>query len=133
MKLLAAVIIATSTMLTLSMAESTASYSTETSVTLHRDKNRYEVTGRVSRLIEQDGRLTEEVIAQPKVLSSPGSPASFYVGPARSDTNYPSEENVTVDVSWPKNGQGGFAICTITVKRGDKVVSKSKTQMQVGD
>jgi len=88
--------------------------------------------GRVCRLLENDGKLREEVVARPKVLSSPGSPGSFYVGLGRTDSNYPNEENVTMDVSWPKEGESGFAICTITVKRGDKIVSKSKTQVQVG-
>jgi hypothetical protein len=133
MKSLIALIAATTFIFTLPLAVTAASYSTEATVTLHKDKNQYEVAGRVCRLIEQEGMLTEEVIARPKVLSSPGSPASFYVGLGHSDRNYPNEENVTMDVSWPKKGERGFAICTITIKRGDKIVSKSKTQVQVGD
>jgi hypothetical protein len=48
-----------------------------------------------------------------------------------SNPNYQNEDNVSVDVSWPVAGEGGFALCTVTVKRGDKVVSKSRMKVQV--
>ena len=43
------------------------------------------------------------------------------------------KEDITVDVSWPEPGQTGFAICNIVVKRGDKVVSKSRLKVQVAE
>jgi hypothetical protein len=50
-----------------------------------------------------------------------------------SHSNYQKEENVTVDVFCPKSGDSGFASCTVTVKWGDKVVSKSKLKVTVED
>jgi len=132
MKNLIRLIVTTSFIFTIALSVTAASYSTEAIITLNKDKTQYEVAGRVSKLVEQNGKFTEEVIASPKVLSAPGSPGSFYVGLGRSHPNYPNKDNVTMDVSWPKDGETGFAICTITVKRGDRIVSKSKMQVNVG-
>jgi len=84
-------------------------------------------------LIERDGKLVEELMTQPKIQSAPGVPASTYVGLGPSHANYANEENVTVEASWPEAGKSGFAVCSITVKLGDKVVSKSKLQIKVDD
>lgn len=110
-----------------------ASYSTETTMTRQKDKNTYTVNVCVSRLVEKDGKLTEQLIAHPKIISSPGGPASMYQGLQPLNPDYQTEENVSVDVSWPQIGKSGFAICTITVKLGNKVVSKSKTQVAVDE
>lgn len=105
------------------------SYSTEATMTRQKDKGTYTVSIRVCRLVEQDGKITEQLIAQPKVISGPGVPASMYSGLQPSNSNYQKEENVSVDVSWPKVGESDFATCTVTVKLGDNVVSKSRFQV----
>jgi hypothetical protein len=110
-----------------------ASYSTEATMTRQKDKNTYTVTVRVSRLVEQDGELTEQLIAKPKITSSPGGPASMYQGLQPPNPDYQKQENVSVDVSWPEVGKSGFALCTVTVKLGDKIVSKSKLQVAVDE
>jgi hypothetical protein len=110
-----------------------SSYSTEATITRQKDKNTYTVVVRVSRLVEQGGKLTEQVIAQPRVISSPGHPASMYQGLQAPNPNYKKEENVSVDVGWPEAGKSGFALCTVTVKLGDQTVSKSKLQVIVDE
>jgi hypothetical protein len=110
-----------------------ASYSTEATMTPQKDKSVYEVIVRVSHLVEKDGKVTEELIARPKVSGPLGVPASMYSGLQPTQADYQKEDNVTVDVSWPKAGQSGVAFCTVTVKRGDRVVSKSKLQVTVED
>jgi hypothetical protein len=123
-------IIAVSTIVTTTFA---ASYSTEATMTRQKDKNTYTVIIRVSRLVEHDGKLTEQLIARPKIISSPGDPASMYQGLQSPDPDYKKVENVSVDVAWPKIGESGFALCTITVKLGDEMVSKSKLQVVVDE
>ena len=110
-----------------------ATYSTEATITQQKDKGRYLVDVRILELVEQNGQLTEHIVARPRIESAPGVPASLYQGPQPSQPNYKKEENVTMDVSWPEHGKSGFAICDVTVKLGDKVVSKSKLKVQVDD
>ena len=106
-------------------------YSTEATMTRQKDKGTYEVVVRVSHLTERSGEVTEELIEQPKITSSPGVPASLYSGLQPSDPDYTEKENVSVDVSWPEAGKRDFAVCTVVVKLGDKIVSKSKMQVTV--
>jgi hypothetical protein len=110
-----------------------ASYSTEATMTRETAKNTYTVIVRVSRLVERDGKLTEQLIARPRIISSPGGPASMYQGLQSPDPDYQKVENVSVDVAWPKIGESGFALCTVTVKLGDEIVSKSKLQVAVDE
>jgi hypothetical protein len=125
-----ALLVASFTAITSAVA---ASYSTEAIMTPQKDKSTYEVVVRVSQLVEQDGKLTEELVARPKVTGPLGVPASLYSGLQPTHADYQKEDNVTVDVSWPKAGENGVAFCTVTVKRGDRVVSKSKLQVTVED
>jgi hypothetical protein len=110
-----------------------SSYSTEAIMTRQKDKDTYTVVIRVSRLIEQDGRLTEQLIAQPRIISKPGRPATMSQGSQAPDPNFQKQENVSVDVAWPEAGKAGLALCTVVVKLGDKTVSKSKLQVTVGE
>ena len=110
-----------------------ATYSTEATMTRQKDKGTYEVVVRVSRLIEQDGKVTEELIDQPRITSSPGVPASLHCGLQPSDRDYTKRENVSVEVSWPEAGTRDFAVCAVVVKLGDKIVSKTKMQVTVED
>jgi hypothetical protein len=100
-------------------------------MTRQKDKGTYEVIVRVSHLVEQGGKVIEELIEQPKITSAPGVPASLHCGVQPSDRDYSKRENVTVDVSWPEAGKQDFAVCTVVVKLGDKVVSKTKTRVTV--
>jgi len=102
-------------------------------MTRQKDKNTYTVVVHVSRLVEQDGKLTEQLIVQPNILSNLGEPASMYFGLQKLDPDFQKQENVKVDVAWPEARKSGFALCTVTVKLGDKTVSKSKLQVIVDE
>lgn len=106
-----------------------ASYSTEATLTLNKGKARYEVAGRVCRLVEREGALTEEVIARPKVISTPGASGSFYAGADRSEKEFANQENVSMDVFWPEE-KDSFVICTITVRRGDAILSRTSMKFR---
>ena len=125
-----AILVASLTAVTSTFA---AFYSTEATITQLKDKTQYEAVVRVSKLVERDGQFEEEWIAQPKVTFLPGWPASLYSGLQPSNPNYKNEDNVSVDVSWPTAPEDGFALFTVIVKRGDKVVSKSKMKVKVDD
>ena len=109
------------------------SYSTEVTMTPQKGKGTYEVVVHVAELVEQDGKVTEKLLGQPKLSSPLGSPASMQIGPEPTSKNYKTEDNVTVEVSWPKAGETGVALCTVTIKRGDKVVSKSTMKFMLED
>jgi len=120
-------------------------YSTEATMTRHKDKGTYDFAVRVSRLVERDGQLTEELIF-PKldwplptsITTSPGVPASQdsgFVIPGI-DPKSPlytkiKEECVNVDVSWPRVGKDDFAVCTTTVKSAGKIMSKTSMKVTV--
>jgi hypothetical protein len=105
-----------------------ASYSTEVTMTPQKGKDTYEVIVNITELVEQDGKVTEKLLGQPKLSSPFGSPASMHIGPEPTSEEFKKEDNITVDVTWPKGGESGVAICTVTIKRGDKVASKSRMQ-----
>jgi hypothetical protein len=107
------------------------SYSTEITMAPQKEKGNYEVVVQVAELVEQNGKTIEKLLGQPKLQSPFGSPSSMYVGPERTSANYANEDNITVDVSWPKTGETGIALCTVTVKRGESTVSRSKMQFKV--
>ena len=108
-----------------------AAYSTEATMSLQKDEGTYMVGVRVSRLVERNGKLTEKVIAEPRIQSAPGVPATLYSGLRPGNPNYTTEENVTVNVTWPYPNESGVAYCTVTIKQGDMVVSKSKLQLKI--
>jgi hypothetical protein len=108
-------------------------YSTEATITPHKDKDTYEVVAVISQLVEKDGKQTEQVISRPRITSAPGVPASLYSGRTPKDSDYQTTDNFSMDVSWPKAGEKGVAFCTVTIKRGDKLVSKSKFQLKLDD
>jgi len=130
MKQYFALLLASIAAITSAFAES---YSTEVTMTPQKGKGTYEVVVNVSQLVEQDGKITEKLLGQPKLSSPFGSPASMRIGPEPTSENYKREENVTVDASWPKTGETGVALCTVTIKRGDKVVSKSTMKFTLDD
>lgn len=131
MKQLLAALVATAFAVAATTTAVAAAYSTEATMTRHRDKGTYEVIVRVSHLVEQDGKMKEELISQPKITSSPGVPASLYSGLQPPDPDYKKTENVSVDVSWPESGKKDFAVCTITIRMGDKVMSQTKMKVTV--
>ena len=100
-------------------------------MSLQKEEGTFKVTVRVSQLVGQEGKLTEKLIAEPRIQSGPGIPATLYQGLQPSDPNYMNEENVTVDVSWPYPNESGVAFCAVTIKRGDRIVSKSKLQLKI--
>jgi len=109
-----------------------ASYSTEITMTPQKENGSYEVLVQVAELVEQNGKIMEKPIGQPKLHSPYGSPSSMHIGPESTSPNYQSEPNITVDVSWPKSGEPGVALCAVTIKQGDKIISKSKLQFKLG-
>lgn len=108
-----------------------ATYSTEATMSLQKEEGTYSVDVRVSHLSENNGKPSEQLIAQPRILSAPGVPASLYQGPKPHDVNYTKQENVTADVSWPYPNESGVALCSVVVKLGDTIVSKSKFQLKL--
>jgi hypothetical protein len=115
----------------LSQAAIAVPYLTEATMTTLPEEGQYQVDVRISRLIQQDGKQVEEVVARPKILSSVGCPASFYQGPQPTDPHYWNKDNVRVDVSWPYPKESGVASCTVTVKQGDDLMSESKLQLKI--
>jgi hypothetical protein len=110
-----------------------ANYSTEATMTRQKYKGTYEVVVSVSRLLEHDGKTTEQLIDRPKITSAPGVPATLQCGMQPTDADYKKKENITVDVSWPQSGKQDFAVCTVVIKLGDKIVSKTKTRVTVDE
>jgi hypothetical protein len=106
-------------------------YSIEATVTPHKEAKQHEAAARVYRLVDRGVGQLEELVAQPRVLSTVGSPGSFYAGPDRASSNYRKLESVSMDMAWPNQQEAGFAVCTITVKRGDRVLAKSKMQVTI--
>lgn len=110
---------------------SAASYSTEATVSPQKDQGTINVDVRVTRLVEQDGRSAEQLVAAPRIVTAPGVPASLYTGLQPNDPNYAKAENVSVDFSWPYPNESGTALCIITIQRGSQIVSKSRFQLKV--
>ena len=127
-KLLALFIAATCAVSTSAFA---AAYTTEATISLQKDEGTYKVYARVSKLVVTDGKVTEKLITQPRIQSSPGVPASLYVGPKPSESDYATKENVTTDVSWPFPNESGTASCSVTIRQGNEIVYKSNFQLKV--
>ena len=108
-----------------------ATYSTEATMSLHKEEGKLNVDVRVWRLVDQDGKLVEQLVSAPRVKTAPGLPASLYTGLQPADPDYANKENVSVDVSWPYPDETGTAFCAVTIKRGNEVVSKSKLQLKI--
>ena len=108
-----------------------ASYSTEATMSLQKDEGTYLVEVKISELTEKNGQVAERVISRPRLLSSPGVPATLHQGMSTNDPGYTNDENVTVDVSWPYPNESGTAFCSVTLKRGDSILTKSKMQLKI--
>lgn len=100
-------------------------------MSLEKDEGELNVDVRVSRLVDQGGKLVEHLVNAPRIKTAPGVPATLYAGPGRTDPSYANEDNVTVDVSWPYPNESGTAFCAVIVKHGDEVVSMSKLQLKI--
>jgi hypothetical protein len=107
------------------------SYSIEATISPLHDGRKYEAVGRICRLVDKNGAQSEEPISNPRIVSRVGEPGSFYVGPDRKSSNYKKLENIAMEVIWPEGDQPSFAVCTIIVKRGDKMIARSKLQVMV--
>jgi hypothetical protein len=108
-----------------------ATYCTDATMSLQKEEGIYNVVVRVSELIEKDGKVTERLIGEPRIQSSPGVPATLRSGVEPGDPNYSHEENLIVDVSWPYPNESGTAFCTVVIRRGDSIVSKSRLQLKI--
>ncbi len=108
-----------------------ASYSTDATMSLQKDEGTFKVDVRVARLFEKNGKLQEQLVAAPRIISAPGVPATLYTGLQPTDPGYAKEDNVTVDVSWPYPNETGMAFCAVTIKRGSAIVSKCKLQLNI--
>lgn len=125
------IIIAAAALLSHVVVAAAAPYLTEATITPIPDKGQYRVDVRISRLIQQDGKQVEELVARPRITSGLGCPASFYQGPQPAQPEYQTEDNVRVDVSWPYPKESGLASCTVIVKHGDELESESKMQLKI--
>src|SRR5258708_7277401 len=86
-----------------------ATYSTEATMSLQKDEGELDVAVRVSRLVDQDGKSVEQLVAAPRIKTAPGVPATLCQGLQPDDPNYHLGESVTVDVSWPYPNESGTA------------------------
>lgn len=102
-------------------------YSTEATISPGKAKDQYLVQVRVSEMVEQAGQTEEKLISAPRVLATLGQKASCFVG-----SSDPKMETVAVDVFCPKKGAADFAICTVTVKQGARVVAKTVAKFKIG-
>ncbi len=102
-------------------------YSTEATISPGKAKDQYLVQVRVSGIVEPAGQPQEKLISAPRVLATLGQKASCFVG-----SSDPKMETVAVDVFCPKKDASDFAICTVTVKQGTRVVSKSVAKFKLG-
>jgi hypothetical protein len=118
---------------TLAITASAVPYSIDATITPQKNKGQYQVVVHVSKLIEQNGKLIEKLICTPKVTSGFGGAASLYQGLTPNNPDYLNQENVSVDVFYPKSGNSDFASCVVTVKRGDEVVAKSNLRLKIGE
>jgi hypothetical protein len=107
------------------------SYTTDANMSPQKDEGTIDVRDRISRLLNQDGRASQELIAEPRIRSSPGVPGSLYVGLQPAHPDFAVKENFSVDMSWPYPMETGTAFCSVTIKRGDTIVSKSRLQLQI--
>ncbi len=107
------------------------SYSTDATMSLQKEEGTLNVDIQVSRLLEQDGKVVEQLVEAPRITTAPGVPATLHSGPQPDDPNYASKENVTVEVSWPYPNESGVAFCAITVQRASEIVSKSRLQLKI--
>jgi hypothetical protein len=105
-------------------------YSMDAAITLNKETKEYQVFAKVLKVGDGKKKDSEEIVARPRIVSARGVPASFYVGPAATDRAYRKSENISMEVSWPEDST---ATCTITVKRGDKLLARSKTQLNLQD
>ncbi|MDB6155610.1 MAG: hypothetical protein JWL90_4063 [Chthoniobacteraceae bacterium] len=107
-----------------------ASYSTKATMTREEHSGgRYAVAVRVSKLVARDGKVMERVICLPRIICSPGVPA--FISSGQAVNPYTGKESVRIDISWPKTVRPDFAVCTVAIKLGDTIVSKTKTKMAV--
>ena len=54
-----------------------ATYSTEATMSLQKDEGTFNVVVRISRLLEQDGKLVEQLVDAPKIHTALGVPATL--------------------------------------------------------
>ena len=107
------------------------SFSTDATMAYQKDEGIINVVVNVSRLLETDDEVMEELIASPRIQTSPGVKATAKVGLQPGHPEYEQKENVNVDVSWPYPNESGAAMCAVTIRRGDKIVSKSRLQVKI--
>ncbi len=113
------------------VSASAANYSTEATISHHRTEGTYLVEVRVLELIEQNGKLTERIIAAPRIQSAPGFPASLDSGSKPGEPGYGTSESVHVDVAWPFPNESGDALCEVIVKKGPTIVARSRFQLKI--
>jgi hypothetical protein len=111
--------------LTVSAIAADVSYSKEASITPCKDKRQCQVAARISEISEQDGTITETLIAQPRIQTNLGQKADFFVG-----NDDPKTRCVTVAVFGPKTVKD-FAWCMVTITQGGHVLSKSATKLKM--
>jgi hypothetical protein len=100
-------------------------------MSLQKDEGTLNVDVRVSRLLEQKGKFSEQLVTAPRIKTAQGVGATLYTGLQPRDRDYATKENVTVDVSWPYPNESGTASCLVTVRLGNEIVSKSRLQLKI--
>lgn len=117
--------------LALSAIAANVSYSIETTTTLGKDKQQYLVTARISRISEQDGKITETLIQQPRVSTTLGSNAQMTVGSCVPKANVDAL-GISMDVFSPKT-VNDYGWCIITITEDGHVLSKSASKVKFNE
>ena len=105
-------------------------FSTDSTIKASGEPGSYELAVRISNYVKRHGKFEEETIEWPKMKFSRGVPASLRCGLG---PKYPKNGVVDIEVSWPEAETVGWAVCTITFRFGDQVVSKSRIQIAEGN
>ncbi len=106
-----------------------ASFSTDTTIKASGEAGNYELAVRISHFVKSHGKSEEETIEWPKLKFSRGVPASLRCGLG---PKYPKNGAVDIEVSWPEADTLGRAVCMITFRFGEQVVSRSRIEIAEG-
>jgi hypothetical protein len=106
------------------------SFSTDTTVRARGEAGSYELAVRISHFVKRHGKFEEQTIEWPKLKFSRGVPASLRCGLG---PGYPKNGAVDIEISWPEVDAVGSAVCTISFRCGEQVMSRSRIEIAEGN
>ena len=107
-------------------------YSTMATVT--KKEGLYLLEVQVSRLVETEGKINEQLVAKPRMEWGSGTDSVLLrQGPKPSDEEFLTKENVTLEILCLETEEQQIAKCILLVKLGKKIVSKSTLLISLTD